>query len=1053
MVAELGNEQVRRCSHNRSVHFPADDALLISGYHEAPSNAFHLQQPHTVAVITEAYRNACERQQITPNETVERQIACFHQINGLRQECLSLKGQRLSQAHMECLEEILKRVQFDILDFEYTFIDDDAAVSLAEMLEFYDSTVKLNLSFNKQINIRGWQAIFRAIKNCPSLQILNLRYTSLSERAVPVLTRTLRTQPSLTVLHIENVSLSGKSLLLLVCALKSNAILRELYLGENNLQPSDGIHLHQLIVGNSSIQILDLRNNQLQDSGASHIFDALRHNDALENSALSALVLWNNRLTSKSMEPLARALMENDRLETLNIGSNNLSVDGITALKPALLANTSLQRLGLQATGLDCQCAIVLAECIADNKVLVRVDLRDNAQIGSAGLLALHLAMKMNTSITLLDLDYTCTNINNSKVKEYNEEFRKYFNEIKEFCERNKKIALDKLTVQSEMSKDTKETTAEEIEDGSEASSEEDNEKVVAEVKVPVEKSEKAEKTDGEKLTPPKQSSFELSGKRRRRPVFKLTRSSSLTCAEMVEDLSERIVQMSRSLSSLDEGSFDMEPVINKLSLSNEPSTSSVVAPRELVKSPSLPTLISISLGTESTSTIKRKPRRFSVSTVSASASNPDIYRSVSPRFKVERVTLPGTKLPSQPLEIPETLAIKQANENETGYTSEDSLDYKTKKATVGASSGVECTPSTFNQDAIDSTKTDKNSVVNTLLTKEEVGEVKNVMSSEFSSESHMIVSSQEKNGHFTNDCALSDVVSEIVLAPKVDANSNETYTTSALQRLTVVSNDHFLGGAESLSRSNDILQHSEKTVDQEASRYMGLPSTSTVDLKPTKKISCEFGQLLTEKALGTSKVDDICDRKERLHDDQKLDLCQPFTGEACYHIPESDGPDVSEEHVNMKPSDHSSSAVAVPMASSKKGLLKCQNKISIECKASTSKYNEADEEVIRRIVKDLVNYTVYEVGRDEFVKDLGKFPFRAVHTAGNTVTNAAALSTRYSLKVSNAAFQDDDEKEAVRSVVRRLVREVLSREKEVVQDSLRKKRERIQMGITRELT
>lgn len=43
MVAELGDEQVRRCSHNRSVHFPAD-ALLISGYHEAPSNAFHLQR-------------------------------------------------------------------------------------------------------------------------------------------------------------------------------------------------------------------------------------------------------------------------------------------------------------------------------------------------------------------------------------------------------------------------------------------------------------------------------------------------------------------------------------------------------------------------------------------------------------------------------------------------------------------------------------------------------------------------------------------------------------------------------------------------------------------------------------------------------------------------------------------------------------------------------------------------------------------------------------------------------------------------------------------------
>lgn len=36
---------------------------------------------------------------------------------------------------------------------------------LGEMLEFYDSALKLNLSFNQQINVRGWQAIFKAVKN------------------------------------------------------------------------------------------------------------------------------------------------------------------------------------------------------------------------------------------------------------------------------------------------------------------------------------------------------------------------------------------------------------------------------------------------------------------------------------------------------------------------------------------------------------------------------------------------------------------------------------------------------------------------------------------------------------------------------------------------------------------------------------------------------------------------------------------------------------------------------------------------------------------------
>ena len=81
---------------------------------------------------------------------------------------------------MEALEEIFQRVQFDSLDFEYCFLDDDVrefftfqflllinfqcAVILAEILEYYDSAVKLNLSFNKQIGIRGWTALCRAIR-------------------------------------------------------------------------------------------------------------------------------------------------------------------------------------------------------------------------------------------------------------------------------------------------------------------------------------------------------------------------------------------------------------------------------------------------------------------------------------------------------------------------------------------------------------------------------------------------------------------------------------------------------------------------------------------------------------------------------------------------------------------------------------------------------------------------------------------------------------------------------------------------------------------------
>ncbi|KAK6017620.1 leucine Rich repeat-containing domain protein, partial [Ostertagia ostertagi] len=259
---------------------------------------------------------------------------------------------------MEALEEILRRVQFDSLDFEYTFLDDDAAIALSEMLEFYESAHKLNLSFNKQITVRGWTDVFKSVKNSNSLHMLNLRYTSLSEKSLSALCRVLRgtPQPVLGCLHLENVNLYGKNLYTLVCALKFNTVLKELYLGENTLQGADGAHLYQLIMNNTAIQMLDLRNNSLGDMGVAKICEALRNPEVVKKTSLTALVLWNNKITATGMDAVAGALCENCHLETLNIGSNPLGEMGVQRLRPALGGNGSnLHRIGLQSTQLNCQ--------------------------------------------------------------------------------------------------------------------------------------------------------------------------------------------------------------------------------------------------------------------------------------------------------------------------------------------------------------------------------------------------------------------------------------------------------------------------------------------------------------------------------------------------------------------------------------------------------------------------------------------------------------------------------------------------------------------------
>ncbi|VDN36271.1 unnamed protein product, partial [Gongylonema pulchrum] len=158
--------------------------------------------------------------------------------------------------------------------------------------------------------------------------------------------------------------------------------------------------------------------------------------------------------------------------------------------------------------------AIVLAECLADNKVMVRLDLRDNVQIGSAGLLALHLAMKMNTSITLLNLD--------TSVKEYQEQFKVYYEEIKMFCERNKQIALKKLSVQTTVQESSVANT--------EVSGDEKKEETRN-----VELEKETENTEEEESEQKEFVGIEAASKKS--TVWMLSRSTSLTCSETVDDI------------------------------------------------------------------------------------------------------------------------------------------------------------------------------------------------------------------------------------------------------------------------------------------------------------------------------------------------------------------------------------------------------------------------------------------------------------------------------------------------------------------------------------
>ncbi|KAF6288843.1 protein phosphatase 1 regulatory subunit 37 [Rhinolophus ferrumequinum] len=418
----------------KRVTFPSDEDI-VSGAVE-PKDPWRHAQNVTVDEVISAYKQACQKLNCRQIPKLLRQLQEFTDL-GHRIDCLDLKGEKLDYRACEALEEVFKRLQFKVVDLEQTNLDEDGASALFDMIEYYESATHLNISFNKHIGTRGWQAAAHMMRKTSCLQYLDARNTPLLDHSAPFVARALRIRSSLAVLHLENASLSGRPLMLLATALKMNVNLRELYLADNKLNGlQDSAQLGNLLKFNCSLQILDLRNNHVLDSGLAYICEGLKE----QRKGLATLVLWNNQLTHTGMAFLGMTLPHTQSLETLNLGHNPIGNEGVRNLKNGLIGNRSVLRLGLASTKLTCEGAVAVAEFIAESPRLLRLDLREN-EIKTGGLMALSLALKVNHSLLRLDLD---REPKKEAVKSFIETQKALLAEIQNGCKRNFVLARER---------------------------------------------------------------------------------------------------------------------------------------------------------------------------------------------------------------------------------------------------------------------------------------------------------------------------------------------------------------------------------------------------------------------------------------------------------------------------------------------------------------------------------------------------------------------------------------------------------------------------------
>ncbi|GAU88735.1 hypothetical protein RvY_01374 [Ramazzottius varieornatus] len=423
---------------NKTVTFRGEDATdLVTEFVDAP-DPWHYGAESSTQKVLESYAKMCLHYNVQPLPKVLEAIK-RNPGGGQRSGTFDVSGENLTLNLIDTFEPIFMRMCFEELNLTNCLPNDDVAVSIMDMLEYYQMADKLVISSNRKLEFRAWLTIAKVLKKS-GIYYLDVSDCLLQEASASLLTRALRIGTNLVTLHIEKCGLSGRALFLLISALQYSENVQELFLGDNKLSPNDVIHIASAFKHGWKLRVLDLRNNTIMDAGATHLLDALE-DGGVRGGSLRALNLWNNFLTSNIARSLSQLLARSRLLETLNLGLNDLKDETVFTIKQSLMMNRGLRRLGLQSTSMSDEGCIALAEYLADQPRFLRLDVRYN-EIKAGGWLALSHATKLCPSLIRVDMSYDTKHLTHSDT------IRDTMRVIHEACQANRE-RFDKGTAPS----------------------------------------------------------------------------------------------------------------------------------------------------------------------------------------------------------------------------------------------------------------------------------------------------------------------------------------------------------------------------------------------------------------------------------------------------------------------------------------------------------------------------------------------------------------------------------------------------------------------------
>ncbi|KAG0197189.1 hypothetical protein BGX28_009301 [Mortierella sp. GBA30] len=396
---------------------------------------------YTAKEIMNYYLVACNNREEFPIDRLvsDMRIAASRPSNPLL-TTIDLSGELLLRKMLDPIADVLT-LEFGLkhLILDNCGLEDDTLKMLLYSLLLTDTLTVLSVQDNKRIKSAGFKYISVFVKKTKSLKSLNVSGVPMDKKSVEFLAHALRVGrlgfgSRLEELRMDQCGMRGNLLEIMAPAIRESN-LRQVSMRSNRIGASGGVWIGvlmrdyddqpnktipnnneeqgfkrvfpgvsnpELLKRTRGVEVLDVSDNDLRQ-GADFVAQTLRR-----NMSLKCLVLANNNLDPARLAVLADALKLNIGLQALDLSNNRVggpAITGINALTQKLAYNKTLTKLSLSNTGLQSEGAIALAEFLPETRTLTQLDLTGNDLVDIAGVMALSVSIRMNKSLTCLDMN------------------------------------------------------------------------------------------------------------------------------------------------------------------------------------------------------------------------------------------------------------------------------------------------------------------------------------------------------------------------------------------------------------------------------------------------------------------------------------------------------------------------------------------------------------------------------------------------------------------------------------------------------------------------